>query len=246
MNYDFFRLKQEFNKIKNLGLVKAMRKGTSGLGYTFETLLNKAEDQECKPDFGSIEIKCKFGYTKTPLTLFTASPYRNGKYATRYILEKYGYHRNNNSSDIIYFCRAIFSNYTRKVNNYEFKLKVDYLDMRVNIEAYYCGIFKEIVCYWDFKLLETKLKKKLSYLAIIYGYPYTYNSVVYYKYFKMETYKLKGFFEFLNMIANDKIHVLIYIKEGKSILGNPQMDIHGVAFKIKKEDISQLFTKINI
>lgn len=246
MNKDFLKLKKEFNRIKNIGLIEAMRKGTGGLGYTFETLLNKKEDQECKPDFGSIEIKCKLGYTKTPLTLFTASPYRNGNYATRYIIENYGYHRNNNSNDVIFFSRTIFSHYTRNVNGYEFKLNVDYLNMQVNIESYYNGTFKEVVCYWDFKLLENKLKKKLSYLAIVYGYPYTYNKVLYYKYLKMETYKLKGFFEFLQLIENDKIHVLIYIKEGKSILGNPQMDIHGVAFKIKREDIDQLFKKIKI
>ncbi len=245
MNDDFKKLINEFKKIREAGLIESMRKGTSGLGYTFETLLNKPEDQECKPDFGSVEIKCKLGYTVTPLTLFTCSPLRNGVYATRYILEKYGYYKNE-FNDELYFCRSVFSHYTRNVNGYEFKLKVNYLDTRVYMEAYYNGLFIENVCYWEFKELEKKLKTKLQNLAIVYGYPYKYNDKLYYKYLKMEGYKLTSFFDFLNLIKKDKIHISIYMKDGKSILGNPEMNTHGVAFKIKIKDINELFTRIFI
>ena len=54
MKEDFISLKKEFRRIKNMGLIETMRKGGSGIGYTLETLLNKKEDQECKPDFKSI------------------------------------------------------------------------------------------------------------------------------------------------------------------------------------------------
>lgn len=244
MNNDFIELKNKFENIKRMGLIKSKRKGTGGIGYTFETLLNKKEDQECKPDFKSVEIKCKLGYTKTPLTLFTCSPLRNGKYATRYIIEKYGYVYKTEPEEKFIFSRTLFAHYSRQVNGYEFKLKLDYYKTRLIMQSYYDGKFIEDVCYWEFEELEKKLFCKLANLAIIYGYPYTYNNILYYKYVKMEAYKLRGFFEFLQLISQDKIHILMYIKEGKSILGNPQMDTHGVAFKIKMCDIDQLFKKL--
>ena len=240
MNKDFLKLENEFKKIRKMGLIESKRKGTSGLGYTFECLLNKKEDQECKPDYGTIEIKCKLGYTKTPITLFNCAPIRNGVYATRYILDNYGYEYNNNRI----FSRTLFVKYTRVANNYNFKLKINYLEKRIIMEAYYNNKFLEEVCYWDFKELEKKLKVKLTNLAIIYGYPYNYNNIIYYKYLKFEAYKLKGFYEFLDFINRDIIRIQFYMKEGKSILGNPEMDTHGVAFKINRKDINKLFYRI--
>ena len=240
MNHDVSLLIKEFKKIRKAGLIKSLRTGTTGLGYTFESLLNKKEDQECKPDFGSVELKCKLGYSKTRITLFTSSPYRNNEFATRYILEKYGYNDKSNL-DQKHFSRRIFCNYTRSVNDYEFRLKVDYEIQRLIIQAYYKGNFIEDVCYWEFKTLETKLKIKLTNLAIIYGYPYKYNNIQYYKYLKMEIYKLKGFFEFLKLIENDKISICVSIKDGVTNIGTPQLYTHGVSFQIRKEDLRELF-----
>lgn len=242
MKDDIIALKKEFTKIKNLGLIKSMRKGSSGLGYTFETLLNKEEDQLCQPDFGTIELKCKLKYTNYALTLFNCSPLRNDAYATRYILDKYGYYNSLNCKN---FSRFVFSKYSKSVNGYEFKLKVDYNKKFVFMQSYFNSIFLENVCSWSFKVLENKLTCKISNLALVYANSYNIDGERYYKYTKMFIYKLKSFDKFLELLNNDKIYVAFYMKEGVSILGNPQMDTHGVAFKIKKQDISKLYNLIN-
>ncbi len=55
MKNSFKILEEEFVKIKKLGEVKSFRRGTTGVGYTFETLLCKKEDQLCKPDFWTLK-----------------------------------------------------------------------------------------------------------------------------------------------------------------------------------------------
>ena len=36
---NFIILRDKFQKIKKMGLIEPLRKGTTGIGYTFETLL---------------------------------------------------------------------------------------------------------------------------------------------------------------------------------------------------------------
>ena len=38
---NILELKKEFDRIKKLNYIKSLRKGSTGVGYTFETLINK-------------------------------------------------------------------------------------------------------------------------------------------------------------------------------------------------------------
>jgi len=242
-NEDIKLLKKEFEKIKKLELVKSLRKGSTGVGFTFETLLNKKEDQESKPDFRSIELKCKMGYSKSPLTLFCCIPERDGLSAIKYIFETYGKNYTRNKIKYKMFSREVFSKQPLKKRGYEFRLKVDYLRLEITLKSYYNGFFVENVCKWNFKTIEKKLKEKIIHLAIIQAYPYIRNQELYYKYVKINFYKLKGYYEFLQLIENDKIFVKFYMKS-KSKTDEGKIDNHGVAFRIKNEHIEELFYKI--
>lgn len=238
MKENFNILRKEFIKIKNLGAIKSMRKGTTGIGYTFEYLLNKKEDKKSYPDFLGIELKTKLGYSKSPLTLFNCAPVRNNDYVTSYLLKKYAI-KKINSSNCFVFERDIYCNKSYKNYYYTFKLKVDYYKQQIIVKSFCNGKFIENVCYWDFKILERTLKRKLTYLSIIEGYPYIYNNDMYYKYFKMSTFKLKDFLDFLFLIEKDKIFVSIYITKDNSNIVN-----HGYSFRIKNDCIEELFFKL--
>ncbi len=69
MNLEEFRKK--FQKIKNMGFVKTMRKGPTGVGYTFETLLGIEENNINGPDIEDIEIKAHRLNSTNLITLFT-------------------------------------------------------------------------------------------------------------------------------------------------------------------------------
>lgn len=245
MKEDFYILKEEFKRIKNMGLISPLRRGSTGIGYTFETLLNKKEDTDCKPDFKGIELKTKLGYSKSPLTLFHCVPQRKNDSAIHYIFQKYSYTKSKQKNIKIFECNIFSKKYTKKYNHH-FIIKIDYLKKQVIMESYYNNVYIEDVCYWDFKILETKLKSKLNKLAIIYAYPYKKDNKLYYKYLKMNSYKLKGFFEFLRLIEEDKISIQIYLKQKFDETGNEFIDNHGIAFRIDNSFIEELFTKLYV
>lgn len=69
MNLDEF--KQKFAELKNKGFVKTLRKGPTGIGYTFETLLGLEENNLALPDIHNIEIKTHRDHAKSMISLFT-------------------------------------------------------------------------------------------------------------------------------------------------------------------------------
>ncbi len=246
MKEDIIELKKEFERIKKMGLIKSLRSGYTGVGYTFESLLNKPEDQESKPDYKSIELKCKYGYSKSALTLFNSAPKRFEESANKYIYETYANHRYNNEEDILIFERKVFHKYVIERNHVYFRVFVNYDSKTIIMKSYKDGEFIEDVCYWDFMVLEEKLNNKISTLALVDAYPYKRDDATYYKYLKMTIYKLKGFSTFLKLIEQDKIHICFYFKEANGSNANSYNEFkdHGVAFRIKLEYIDELFYKI--
>lgn len=239
MKENFLTLRKKFNEIKEMGYITPLRKGTTGIGYTFETLLGKKEDYEVLPDFKGIEIKTKFGYSKSKITLFNCIPMRNENSAINYIIDNYSW--NPKDKDYKVFSNEVNSDTYHKKYSYNFELKINYLNKRVVMNAYKDNVLIEEVCYWDFQTLEKKLKTKLNYLAIVIGYPYKKNNNLYYKYLKMTTYKLKDFYAFVKLIETKKIQICFYIKR----YADNRIENHGIAFKIDKKYIENLFEKLN-
>ena len=77
-------IKELFKEIKTKEFNKSLRKGTTGIEFTFENLINKKEDNISTPDYKNIEIKTKLGYSKSPLTLFCNTPKKDNIHAIKY------------------------------------------------------------------------------------------------------------------------------------------------------------------
>ena len=241
MNNNIQELKKEFNKIKNIPLNKSLRIGPTGLGYTFESLLNKKEDNLYFPDFKGIEIKTKLGYTKSSLTLFTLTPTKENDRSIKYILENFGYPDKNKKEfktfkgDVYYKQNNIIANkfiFKTKIDIKNNKLKLIILDTELNI------INDEI--YWNLQEIKERLYAKLNYLAYIKGYPYKINNQTYYKYTNLEIYKAKDFNNFLELLKKD----IIYITFNISVFTNNrygQIHDRGTAFKLKNNHLLELF-----
>ena len=69
MNIDQFS--EKFKLIKEEGWTPALRGGTTGVGYTFETLIGKKEDNQSLPDIEGYEIKTKLINNTEWVRLFT-------------------------------------------------------------------------------------------------------------------------------------------------------------------------------
>ncbi len=63
--------KEKFQELKNKGFVPSIRKGPTGIGFTFETLLNLVENNLAIPDIEDFEIKSHRDSSKSMITLFT-------------------------------------------------------------------------------------------------------------------------------------------------------------------------------
>lgn len=238
-------LLEKFNKIKEQKYHKALRGYTTGIGYTFETLIGKKEDQKPEPDFKGIEIKTKLGYSKSPITLFTLTPKSKHKYSIKYLIDKYGYIKRNSS-----FLKAFRIEITTK-NNVEmkytnYKLELDYEKEALILKMYnkdYTIIKDEV--HWDILDLYIRLVTKIAFLALVTAYDYKINDEKYYNYAKINFYTIKDFDIFLKLIEEGKIIIVFNAEE---IIDKNDSTIsicdRGTAFRIKKEYLEELYNKI--
>ena len=82
-------LLSKFIDIRNKGYIKSIRKGSTGVGATFEYCIGKKEDSLEEPDFYGVEIKVRRAYSKSKISLFNYAPLGNGTYESKRLLEKY-------------------------------------------------------------------------------------------------------------------------------------------------------------
>ena len=234
---------ENFKKIKNKEFNKSLRSGYTGIGFTYESLLGKKEDNSYNPDFNGIEIKTKLGYSKSNMTLFTLVP--QSEKSIKYIYDKYAYNHYFNKANRV-FRHDIYANCNLSIQNiYIMRLKVDRDSKKLRLvilDSSYQKIEDEI--FWSFDSLKERLEIKLNTLAIIKGYPYKRNNDKVYKYTNLSIYKLKSFEFFLKLIEEDKIYVTFNIGTHMDGIRFGQIYDRGTAFKIKNEYIDDLFTKI--
>lgn len=246
MQNEIKELINKFEEIKKAGFHKSVRKGKYGIGDTFESLLGKEFDKNYFPDYKGIEIKTKFGYTKTPLGLFCLTPSSNYPYTIKYLVDNYGYPESSFSKFNILKAEATCNNDSLVAKKYYFDLMVDRDDKRVILlikDKNKQVISRDI--YWPFDELENRLKTKLNYLALIIGYPYLYKQDYYFKFFKMTIYKLKDFNDFLQLIEEGRIKIVFNIGIYKEKTNYGLIKDRGTAFKLETTDIYRLFDKIN-
>ena len=74
MNKHLEELIEVVENIIEAGWHPSSRKGSTGIGKTFEDLLGKEEDNHDLPDFHDIEIKTRDKASNSMITLFTKSP----------------------------------------------------------------------------------------------------------------------------------------------------------------------------
>ena len=244
MQKNIILLKEKFNKIKNLGLCKTLRNGTTGVGFTFESLIGKKEDNASEADFNGIEIKVKFGYSKSPITLFSLTP-KGYNYTIKHLLENYGYPDKTNKNFKSFRGEAYCKKNSITANRYILKLKINNELNRLELIILNTNLkILEKNVYWNLNDLAERLYKKLNYLAYIKAYPYKRNNETYYKYTNINFYTLKNFKTFLNLIEKDKIHITFNIGICKNGKNAGKIEDHGTAFKLDKYYIEELFEPI--
>ena len=241
---DLILLKEKFEKVKNMGWVQSMRRGTTGIGYTFETLIGKPEEDFPIPDFGTIEIKTRFRNSKEDITLFNATPDGDYLFPMKRMYEAYSYpDRRNPDFRVFYANVSTTPKYAGRIN--QFMLHVDKEKKKISvIHIDKIGNMSNTDVSWSFDFLQEKLERKLKYLAFIKADARCNMELQYFHYYKITFYALKSFKKFLELIENGTIKTTFIISCYRTGFKKGQMNSHGVSFDIPEEKLDELFTKI--
>lgn len=125
MNKEIDDLIIKFIKIKNQGWIKSIRKGNTGIGMTFEYLLETPQNNFEIPDYNGIEIKTKRSYSESYTILFNCTPEGPHYKEVERLKNKYGY-----PDHVLKNCKvvnnSIFANKLTSVGtHYYFKLIIN-------------------------------------------------------------------------------------------------------------------------
>lgn len=235
-------LKKKFRAIKEMGYVKSIRNGSTGIGATFENLLGKSEESFEIPDFNGIEIKTTRAYSKSDVGLFNAVPTGGCFHETKRIRDLYGC-PSEKDENLKCLYGKVNANSLNKIGLfYYFKLRVDRGGKKLLLEVYdYDKKLIDDSVYWDFDILQEKLYRKLQVLAYVQAWTNTKNGVEYFKYYKLDIYILKGFSNFISLLENGIISVLFKIDSYIDEKRYGMVNSHGIGFTIPKSNLKDLF-----
>lgn len=244
MKKNIEELNKKFKKIQSMGWIEATSHGNGNVGITFENIIGKERENFPIADYNGIEIKTNIKTAKRPyMTLFSSAP--DGKYLfqTQLLKEKYGKPDNTYNEYKVFYGRITANKYTR-INKYYMKLEINYKHEKIYLKVYdlkFNLIDKD--CFWDFSTIKQKLEQKIKILAYITAEKKFEHNQVFFKYKKIEFYKIKSFEEFLKLFSYGTIKICFKVgiyKKGKKF--GKTYD-HGTGFEIEKENILKLYEK---
>ena len=95
--------------------------------------------------------------------------------------------------------------------------------------------------YWTFDLLKEKLYRKLKNMAFVSAMRKIENDKEYFKYYKLEIYKLKSFDTFINLLKAGIIRVTFKIGVFRSGDKKGKIHDHGTGFDIEEKNLYKLY-----
>ncbi len=239
------KLNNKFLSIKNQGWIKSLRNCNSGIGYTFETLIGKSEENFPISDYEGIEIKTTRRTSWGKIHLMHVTPDGDYLFPIKDIIRVLGYPDKDYPEYKVFNASTNTTEYTKIGYSKNIKIKVDKSKEKIyliakdkNYQNYNLHIS------WSFDMLKHRIDLKLKYLAIIKAASKRINGTEYFKYNGIKFYKLKNFDTFINLIESGIIKITFTIgiyKKGKRF---GQTHDRGTLFTINRKNIELLYDRI--
>ena len=243
MQKKYLNLYKKFDEIRQIKWIKSMRKGPTGVGYTFETLLGKNEDNKQLPDYDEIEIKTMKYFSKKKIHLFNCSPESEDEQMIQKIIEKLGY-PDKEYPEYKVFNISINAKNSTYLGYKKLQLIINYKEEKIVLEAKTIfGKKINIDLFWSFKTIENIIMNKMKKLAIIKACSKKINNEEYYYYTRIEFYEIKKFEEFIKLIEKGIITITFKIGIWKVEEKFGKIHDRGTDFSIQEKDIELLYNK---
>jgi hypothetical protein len=232
----------EFERIKKLGFVKSTRPNNrdGGIGNTLEDYLGVQENNLREADFQGFEIKSKRQLNSSYITLFSKSPSHPAG-ANGILKDKYGECRDPQFPQLKKLYTSVFGHRESFVyEKYLMKLDIIHnrslLNLKVKNEDQ--TIYDEV--YWTFEEL-IQGSSKMKNLLVVFADEKEIKGINHYHYLNAEIYMNFNFEKFLKSIENGVIMFDIRIGVHKTGRNYGKPHDHGSGFRVKKENISELY-----
>ncbi len=217
----------EFDKVNASGFIKTMRSGSTGVGYTFETLLGIEENNDSGPDYKGIELKCfrlKGARASDKMNLFLKEPtWIDGSKNMAERLERYGYYDADNDR------QALFSTPTINENTHKFRLSVDEPN-----ELVYLEYDKTPIAEYSFTIIKARLDEKLTEAVYIGAKNRGKGDKEEFHYSTLTYYTGPSIREFIALIKSKDVFMELRMRTQKN---------YGTCFRIKADKLLDLYAR---
>lgn len=234
---------EEFIRIRNLGFVPSNRPNNKdgGIGNTFEDHLGVKENNLKDPDFEGFEVKSQREFNSSHITLFSKSP-SYPRRANALLKDRYGEARDSEFPNLKKLYASIFGHRDSHVyEKYLMRLAVnrEVSKLILNIsDLSKTNIYNDV--YWNFDSL-MRASTKMSSLFIVFAEEKRIDGIRKYHYKKAKIFLNFDFNKFLDEIESGGImfDLRMGVYNSGKYYGKPHD--HGSGFRIKKENIKNLF-----
>ena len=239
------RLKRALLNIKYMGWVESMRSGSTGVGYTLESLLGQKENNLPIADFNGVELKSIRKYSKQNLHLFCAVPDGDYLYPIPRILSTLGYPDTSDREIKVFHMTVNAKRYTNIGFFKKMILKVDKENKQLRLIAKsFDGTDIPVNISWSFDYLNERINKKLKYLCVVEARNKIINGKEYFYYSNFNFYKIKSFDDFIFLLEKGIISVTFKIGYHKEKEQYGKIHDRGTDFFISYGDITFLYKKV--
>ena len=221
-----------FDRISSRGFVSTQRSGSTGIGYTLESLLEISENNNPTGDYLGMELKAHrtteaAASGSKRMNLFLKEPTWTDGLSHRERIPRYGYVDDNGRV-------ALYSTVTSAENSHRLRLTIDHEGRK--LELNYRG---KSVAFWTFDILQGRLKEKLSETAFVGAETrgsgrdekFHYDSVLFCQEPSIESLVA------LIRSRESMVEMRMHIREDGSARN------HGTAFRVHQDQLPRLFTR---
>lgn len=224
----------KFDQLSAEGFVPTLRSGSTGIGYTLETMLGIEENNSPRGDFMGMEIKAfrdddLYMDDSEKMNLFLKEPTWIDGLSHAEHVRKYGYDDDKGR-------QAMYSTVKTKRNSHGWVLRVARSEQRV-----YMRYEDNDVAFWSFDILKKRLVEKHSEAVFVAAHARGNSEQEEFHYYAVTWCRDPALEAFVDLIVTGDVMLELRMHIG----ANGSVRNHGSAFRIKQNRIPSLYREVD-